>query len=117
MPKLVYPEDYTDDDKAMYDDMISRGEALIGKKIAEKDKFLLDLAAKITINKMKGYSNNFTDEEINALKERHKETASAGIIETPPDIFYQMLQNGGHPLNKPAEEYYKDNMTSNIAIE
>ena len=111
----VYPSDYTDDDKAIYDDLISRGEMMIGKKIAEKDRFLLDLSAKITINNMKGYSNNFSDEEIERLKARHKETANAGIIETPPDIFYEQLQNGWvHPLSIPAEEYYEKQMRPDV---
>lgn len=111
----VYPSDYTDDDKAIYDDLISRGMMMIGKKIAEKDRFLLDLSAKITINNMKGYSNNFSDEEIERLKARHKETANAGIIETPPDIFYEQLQNGWkHPLSIPAEEYYEKQMRPDV---
>ena len=115
--KIVYPEDYTDDDKAIYDDLISRGEAFIGKKIKANDRFLLDLAAKITVNKMKGYSNNFTDLQIEQLKAKHKEAANMGVIETPPDIFYEQLQNGWkHPLSKPAEDYYKEQMTSNVDI-
>jgi len=51
---FIYPETYTDEDKAIYDDMISRGQALIGKKLKKQDEFLLDLSAKITINQMKG---------------------------------------------------------------
>lgn len=102
---MIYPEDYTDSDKAIYDDLISRGESLIGKKLNKQDSFLLDLAAKITINKMNGKNNNLTDEEIDALKERHKQAQQEGIIETPPDIFYQMLN---HPLKKSQEEYYKE---------
>jgi len=125
MPEIIYPEDYNDDDKAIYDDLISRGEALIGKKIKSKDRFLLDLAAKITINNMKNYSNNLSDKEIEALKERHKEAAAAGIIETPPDLFYSQLQAGWvHPLSIPPEEYYKrqqeqlqEEMESNLKIE
>tara|TARA_S200002703_G_scaffold122370_1_gene108289 strand:- start:48 stop:446 length:399 start_codon:yes stop_codon:yes gene_type:complete len=116
--KIVYPSDYSDDDKAIYDDLITKGEAMIGKKIKANDRFLLDLAAKITVNKMKGYSNNFTDDQIEQLKARHKEAASNGIIETPPDIFYDQIQNGWkHPLSVPAEEYYKQQMTSNVDIE
>ena len=116
--KIVYPSDYSDDDKAIYDDLITKGEAMIGKKIKKQDRFLLDLAAKVTINQMKGYSNNFSDSEIEELRAKHKEAASNGIIETPPDIFYEQLQQGWkHPLSVPAEEYYKQQMTSNVNIE
>lgn len=113
---MTYPEDYNETDKAIYDDLISRGEALIGKKIKNEDRFLLDLSAKITINQMKGVSNNFTDEEIETLKQKHKEAVEAGIIETPPDQFYKMLN---HPLSKPAEEYYEEynKPVENIALE
>jgi len=114
---MNYPEDYSDSDKSVYDDLISRGENLIGKKIKKEDKFLLDLAAKITINQMKGVSNNFSDEEIEILKQKHKEAAAAGIISTPSDQFYQMLN---HPLSKPAEEYYEEynkEPVENIALE
>lgn len=104
MSKIIYPTDYSDTDKAIYDDLISRGEALIGKKINKKDSFLLDLSAKITINQMKGVSNNFSDEEIEELKSRHKEMSQQGMITTPPDIFYKMIN---HPLSTPAEEYYE----------
>ena len=113
---MNYPEDYSDSDKSVYDDLISRGENLIGKKIKKDDRFLLDLAAKITINQMKGVSNNFSDEEIEILKQKHKEAAAAGVIETPPDLFYEAL----HPLSKPAEEYYEEynkEPVENIALE
>ena len=123
--KVFYPCDYTDEDKAIYDSLIAQGETMVGKKIKPSDRFLLDLSAKITINQMKGYSNNFSDEEIEALKAKHKEAAQMGIIETPPDLFYEQLQQGWrHPLSIPAEEYYKqqqeqleDEMTSNLKIE
>lgn len=117
---MIYPEDYTETDKAIYDDLISRGETLLGKKLNKQDRFLLDLSAKITINKMNGKSNNLTDEEIDTLKLRHKQAQEAGIIETPPDMFYQMLKNSGnHPLEKSPEEYYKEYNTppENFALE
>jgi len=108
--KVAYPEDYNDADKAAYDDLISRGKQLIGTKIKACDEFLLDLSAKITINQWRGYKNDITDEEIEHIKRLHKETAQSGLIETPPDLFYDGLQrteDGNvirHPLDKTAEE-------------
>lgn len=122
MPKIVYPEHYTDEDKAIYDDLISRGDALIGKKLSENERFLLDLSAKITINQMKGYTSGFSDEEINNMKAVHKEMANAGIIETPRDMFYEdmvKLSNGEtfkHPLSYPAE-YYNDMNLNPVEVE
>ncbi len=49
MNNTIYPEDYTDEDKAVYDDLMARGEMLIGKKIAKSDAFLIEMAVKMTI--------------------------------------------------------------------
>ena len=116
MPKIIYPDHYSPEDKAMYDDLISRGDALIGKKLSENERFLLDLSAKITINQMKGYTSGFSDEEIEEMKKIHKEMANAGVINTPPDMFYEdmiKLSNGitfKHPLSYPAEYYNEINL-------
>ena len=114
-PRIIYPDHYTPEDQAMYDDLMSRGESLIGKKLAENERFLLDLSAKITINQMKGYDSGFNEEEIEYMRQMHKEMALAGTIETPSDKFYDdliELSDGTtftHPLSKPAEYYYEQN--------
>jgi len=115
MAKIIYPEHYSDEDKAIYDDLISRGDVMIGKKLSENERFLLDLAAKITINQLRGYDSGYTDEEIANMKQVHKEMANAGTIETPPDKFYEdiiELSDGTkfkHPLSYPPEYYYNQN--------
>lgn len=115
MPKIIYPEHYTDEDKALYDDLLSRGETLIGKKLSENERFLLDLSAKITINQLRGYDSGYTSDQINEMKKIHKEMANAGVIETPSDKFYDdliELSDGTtfkHPLSYPPEYYYDKN--------
>ena len=115
MPKIIYPEHYSDEDKAIYDDLLSRGETLIGKKLSENERFLLDLSAKITINQLRGYDSGYTTDQINEMKKIHKEMANAGVIETPADKFYDdiiELSDGStfrHPLSYPAEYYYDKN--------
>jgi hypothetical protein len=94
---------------------MSRGEVLVGKKIAHNERFLLDLAAKMTINQMKGITSGFSPEEIEEMKKTHKEMAQAGTIQTPPDKFYDdmiKLNDGTtfkHPLSYPSEYYYEQN--------
>jgi len=116
MDKTVYPEDYDDEMKAVYDDLYSRGRQLIGKKLNENDEFLLDLSAKITINKWKGYDNGLSQEEVDKLKELHKSNMS-GTFETPPELFYDGLmrtEDGKvtrHPLDIPQEEVFEKNQT------
>ena len=106
--KFCYPEDYNDEDKADYDILISQGMNLIGKKIKPDNEFLLHLAAKITINKKKGFTNGLNQDEIDQLKDHHKNLLNtSNIFETPPDIFYNNmlhLSDGTsfeHPLATP----------------
>ena len=115
--KFCYPEDYTDEDKADYDSLISQGMNLIGKKIKQDNIFLLHLAAKITINKKKGYTNGLNEDEIEELKQHHKNLANENkVFETPKDIFYDgllHLSDGTtfpHPLATPPEEVNKKNL-------
>ena len=90
--KQVYPEGYNDADKAAYDDLITRGRQLLGSKINPRDEFLLDLSAKITINQWRGYDNNLSQEEVNDMKQMHKDMMNAGEINNlPPDEFYDKL--------------------------
>ena len=91
---VVYPEEYTDEDKATYDDLISRGKMLIGNKIKKADEFLLDLAAKMTINGIKGYKPDRTEEEIVEQMKQHKEAMLDNDIITPENMY----DEGQHPL-------------------
>lgn len=120
--KTTYPDDYTDEDKAIYDDLFERGSRMIGKKLNKSDSFLIDLAIKATIFQMKGNKPQFTQEEINEMKSLHQDFMKQGlIVQTPCDIFYDgMLKNSEtdelypHPLSKSEDEYYKDNLVENM---
>jgi len=105
--KFCYPEDYDEQDKADYDLLISQGLNLIGKKIKPDNEFLLHLAAKITINKKKNFTNGLTQDEVDQLKQHHKNLSNTTNFETPPDIYYDNmlhLSDGTsfpHPLATP----------------
>jgi len=94
MNKINLPDYYTDEDKANYHDMISRGEALLGKQIPHKDAFLLDLSARMTINQIKGYQDEKTDDEVKEQQQKHKEAQKHAHIITPDDLY----EEGQHPL-------------------
>lgn len=126
--KTTYPDGYTDEDKAIYDDLFERGSRMIGKKLNKADSFLIDLAIKATIFQMKGNQPRFTEDEIEDMKCLHKDFMKQGlIVETPSDIFYDgLLKNTEtgetyeHPLSKTEEEYYEDNLvekTEQLKIE
>jgi len=112
MTKIIYPSDYNDELKAIYDDLYSRGMNLIGKKFKPEDEFLLDLSAKITINQMRGLDNNLTMEQIEEMKQTHKKNMLQSVHDTPPELYEDGLmrtEDGKvtrHPLDIPQEEVF-----------
>ena len=92
--KITYPDFYDDEDKANYDALIAQGQALIGKKLPKCDEFLLDLSAKMTINKIKGYKNDLTHEEVLQQMKDHKQALKELEITTPEGLY----EEGQHPL-------------------
>lgn len=100
--KITYPSHYDNEDKANYDALISQGQALIGKKLAKCDEFLLDLSAKMTINKIKGYKSDLTEEEIIKQMRDHKEALKDNAISTPEKLY----EIGQHPLE--LNPFYKN---------
>jgi len=110
--KTIYPSHYTEDDIATYDLLIAQGKNLIGTKLKPGEEWVLDLAAKMTINKNKGLDSELTPQEASKLRELHEKTRQQGVFETPEDYMrngYIHPTNGDppyeNPLNKSAEYY------------
>lgn len=102
MNKIIYPLGWDEEDKANYDLLIAQGQALIGKKLAKCDEFLLDLSAKMTINKIKNYKTDLTEEEIFQQMRDHKEALKDINIITPEGLYAE----GEHPLE--LNPFYKN---------
>ena len=110
--KTIYPSHYTADDIATYDMLISQGKNLIGTKLRQDENWILELSAKMTINKHKGLDSELTQEEASKLRELHEKTRQQGVFETPEDYMRDNIiypTNGDppyeNPLGKPAEYY------------
>ena len=110
--KTVYPAHYTEDDIANYDMLISQGMNLIGTKLRQDETWVLELSAKMAINKHKGIDSELTQEEIDKLRKLHEDTRKQGVFETPSDYMKDGFihpTNGDepyeNPLNKSAEYY------------
>ena len=104
----VLPENWDAEDKIMYEALILQAQPLIGKKVNKRDEFLLDLSAKIAINKIKGYNTDLTEEEIIKQMLSHQQSMRELIVETPENLY----EEGQHPLElnpAPAQEKEKDN--------
>lgn len=103
----VLPENWDEQDKIMYEALILQAQPLIGKKINKRDEFLLDLSAKIAINKIKGYNTDLTEEEIIKQMLSHQQSMRELIVETPENLY----EEGKHPLElnpAPTQEKEKD---------
>lgn len=94
MKQKDYPTYWDDEDRANYIDLITRGQALIGKTLSKNDDFLIDMSATITINQMKGYSSNVSPAEIEAQMLSHQEALKYAQVYTPENMY----EEGQHPL-------------------
>jgi hypothetical protein len=92
MNKVILPDFWDEEDKANYDMLVAHGQALIGTKIKKCDSFLLDMSAKMTINKLKGY--NTVPEDIMEQMQMHKNAMQDTHIITPEGLY----EEGNHPL-------------------
>jgi hypothetical protein len=121
----IYPAHYTEEDIAIYDSLIAQGSTMIGKKISKEEEYLLDLSAKITINKHKGISNNLTPEEIENIRKINTEVMKQQVHETPDNMVqgdYIVPTNGDNPYLHPFSPLRNitppgQDITSNIIIE
>ena len=78
----------------------------------------------MTINKMKGLSNNLSQEEVDEIKAIHKKSSNTLNFTTPPDIFYDgllHLDDGStfkHPLSVPEKlEHNDDPYNSDVNVD
>ena len=119
--KVQHPEWMSDDDIAIYDQMISIGRLQIGKEIPANEEYLLHLSAIITLKQLKGMSLSLDSKEVAELKRIHLENfARDGVFETPPSSFYASalaLKESYLSPEVEAEINAINGATSNLVIE
>jgi hypothetical protein len=97
--KPVYEDWMSEDDIAIYEELISLGRTQLGKEIAKNEDYLLHFSAMITLKQKKGRMLDMNDEDVKKLKQIHKEHQEAGLLhETPPNEWYYSPEN---PINQP----------------
>jgi len=95
--KQVFPDEWNEDDKAMYDSMIANCKNILGSEIPHDDAFILDMAARMTINQKKGYKSVYTDDEIQQIKQNNLNAFESGTtFETPYNEWHASPDN---PIN------------------
>ena len=88
----VYPSDFDDDMKFMYDDLMVQFR-LHFPHIAQKDEWVLKMATRVHIREQTGKTVKLTEEEVVELKEQYK--LKNNLFETTlPESFYE-----NHPFN------------------
>jgi hypothetical protein len=119
--KVEHPSWMSDDDVAIYDQMISIGRLQIGKEIGANEEYLLHIASMITLKQMKGMTMDIDDPTIAELKRIHQEHLDAGLIfETPQGDWYESARVLKIPYLDPEVENEINNInasTSNLVIE
>ena len=95
--KQIFPDEWTEDDKIMYESMITYGKNILGNEIPHDDAFLLDMSARMTINQKKGYKSTYTDDEIKQIKQNNLNAFESGVVfETPYNEWHDSPDN---PIN------------------
>jgi hypothetical protein len=119
--KIAHPDWMSEDDIAIYDQMISMGRLQIGKELAKNEQYLLHISAMITLKQLKGMMLDLDDPTIAELKRIHQEHLDAGLIfTTPADIWYESARALQRPYLDPVveKEINEANaMTSNLVID
>jgi hypothetical protein len=118
--KVEHPDWMSDDDIAIYDQMISIGRLQLGKEIGNNEEYLLHISAMITLKQLKGMTVDFDDESIQEIKRIHEEQFNAGLIhETPVSEWYESARALQKPyLDKTVEQQINEinGITSNLVI-
>jgi hypothetical protein len=118
--KVEHPSWMSDDDVAIYDQMISIGRLQIGKEIGANEEYLLHIASMITLKQMKGMTMDIDDPTIAELKRIHQEHLDAGLIfETPQGDWYESARVLKIPYLDPEVEKEINDInasTSNLVI-
>jgi len=95
--KQVFPDEWDDKDKAMYDSMIANGKNVLGNQLAHDEAFILDMAARMTISQKKGYKSVYTEDEIKQIKQNNLDAFESGTtFETPYNEWHDSSEN---PIN------------------
>lgn len=118
--KKEHEEWMSDDDIAIYDNLVAMGRLQLGKELAANEEYLLDISAMITLKQIKGMLIDINDPTITELKRIHKEYAEAGLIHTtPPDAWYASAEALKTPYLDPEVERQIDEanaLTSNLIL-
>ena len=119
--QVKLPEWATDDDRAIYDQMINMGRLQVGKEIGKNEEYLLHLSAMLTLKQLKGMTLALDSPEVAELKRIHIENfARDTTFETPESDFYASALALKEPYLSPEVEAQINDingLTSNLVLD
>jgi hypothetical protein len=116
--KIQHEEWMSEDDIAIYDQMISMGRLQLGKELAKNEEYLLHIASMITLKQMKGMLVDMDDPTIAELKRIHKEHQEAGLIfTTPAEEWYESARVLRQPYLDPAVQAEIDSANALLEVD
>ena len=116
--KTEHPDWMSEDDIAIYDQLISMGRLQLGKEIGKNEEYLLGIASMITLKQMKGMLIDIDDPTIAELKRIHKEHQEAGLIfTTPADEWYESARVLREPYLDPSVEKEIDYANALVGVD
>ena len=119
--KIQHPEWMSDDDIAIYEQMICIGRLQVGKEIGANEEYLLHLASMLTLKQLKGMTLALDSPEVAELKRIHLENfARDTTFETPENDFYASALALKESYLSPEVEEQINNvniLTSNLVLD
>ena len=115
LKEVAYPDGFTEDDKIEYDNLYAQAKAIHAKVEAETP-FIIHTAIIGYIRGKKGLAVEFTNEELEAVKNSYKLKSKIVECEVPEDHYLYDKEN--NPIYFPAKlTITSDENNSNIILE
>lgn len=115
LKEVPYPSEFTDDDKLEYDTLYAQAK-LIHAKIESENPFIIHTAIIAHIRAKNGMGVEFTNEELEAVKNSYKLESKEVKCDAPKDSYIYDEEN--NPIYFPAKlTISSDENNSNIILE
>ena len=115
LKSVPYPDDFTEDDKIEYDTLYAQAK-LIHAQVEAENPFIIHTAIIGYIRAKKGMAVEFTNEELEAVKNSYKLKSKVIECDVPKDSYLYDEEN--NPIYFPAKlTISNDENNSNIILE
>lgn len=112
---VPYPQEFTDDDKAEYDRLYAQAK-IIHSQIEQENPFIIHMSIIAYIRGQKGMAVEFTNEELEAVKNSYK--LENKVVECNPEEDSYLYDKEKNPMYFPSKLIISsDENNSNVILE